>query len=275
MPWLVLAPVALLATVLLLGFVGCTSTSTAPYTRYTDDTILLNAGPSGLVAYWPLGESAGTVAVARYGSYTGTYTSAPLALGQSGIVSGDAVQPGNDSNILTTCMEVAGGYVEVPHSPSLNPPRTVGFTIEAWVWVGQTNSGTDRTVIASHDPNTHTGYLLLANQNNMWEFRVEQGGTLFPPVSVASQPVQPGTTTHLVAVYENNDTLRLYVDAWDDGPVSVSPGLDTNLSVPFIIGADHNGQNPFIGKIQDVAVYSGALSANDISTHHQHGNGMA
>jgi large repetitive protein len=279
-PLLVLIPVALLAILLLLGFVGCTST--APWTRYTDDTILLNAGSSGLVAYWTLEEPAGApIAGDRSGNqHAGTYTSVPLTLGAQGIVQGDTVQPGDDPGFLTTSMEVAGGYVYVPYDAALNPLPSDGFTIDAWVRVGTIGGNSDRIVVISHDPNPggnpgNGGFVLLANSSNLWEFRVGLGSTIFgSQVLTASPVVSASTTYHLVATYDSSDTLRLYVEDWDYGPISASPGYVPNGSNPLSIGARPNGTDPFVGQIQDVALYRGALSSIDVTKHFQNGNGQ-
>jgi hypothetical protein len=270
MPLLVQVPVALLMILLLFGFVGCNP----PFTKYTDDTILANASSSGLVAYWPLGESSGTTANDQYShQYDGAYTSGTLTLGAPGIVPGDTVQPGNDPDVRTTCMEVDGGYVEVQYDPALNPPSSPGFSIEAWVRISSAGGGTERIVMMSRDPGADTGFELLANSVDRWEFRVGQSGT---SVAITAEAVRPDTTTHLVAVYDGStDELRLYVDNWDFGPVSASPAYAPNGSVPLTIGAGPAGSMPIHSRIQDVAVYKGALSATDVDTHFHRGNGQA
>src|SRR3954467_5206159 len=93
-PFIVVIPVALLAIVLLLGFLGChTNTSLPPptnFTTYSGSTVLPTPG---LVAYWALGEASGPTAVNRHqpGVNNGTYAQAgfmPDAVAQSAAAPG-------------------------------------------------------------------------------------------------------------------------------------------------------------------------------------------
>ncbi len=136
---------ALLAAVLLLGFVGCYAhLSTDIHGEYGT---AVESTP-GLVAYWRLGEpaatpvpSSGGAAKSEVGGFHGDYnrlvpeastndqlhspaTSGRIKLG---------VFPGLLEIPLQkhfTCIDTDGGYVQVPWAEALNTPQ---FTLEAWV----------------------------------------------------------------------------------------------------------------------------------------------
>jgi hypothetical protein len=209
-PLLIVIPLALLAIVALLCSVGCSfQHGIAPFTTYTDDTVLANPA---VVAYWPLGELADAdPAGDRVGSHNGAYidpitapslypwpaytipnppnpdvqsAAAPgsLAPGQPGILNGDRLQPAG--TVRTRCMAVDGAYVEVPFNAAFNPPTS--FTVEAWVRVdwGRNDPHAFRIVLDSRESaGGFKGCALYAkaddNQPGVyhWEAAIGNGGS--------------------------------------------------------------------------------------------------
>jgi hypothetical protein len=319
-PLLILIPLSLLAIVLLLSFVGCgldeSGLGNPAYTQYTTNTILPT---TGLVAYWPLGEMAGaTTAVDLKSGRNGTYVTAPpypadpadnsaaapgtFQLGQPGIVPGDTVQPGNDPNVRTTCLQVNGGYVSVPFNAALNPTKAAGFTLEAWVRVDWTAADTAsyRCVIASRDNAAgNKGFALFASPDNFWEIWVGNGGTGPAGWTKATgEAVSFGTTSYLAVTYDGT-TLTLYVDGQvsasgvtppdparkNPQPANYVPAAQNPLYIgtgepelplrPQPPGVLAGPLHAFVGAIQDVALYKGALDPiNDILKHYHNGNGI-
>jgi hypothetical protein len=291
---LVAIPLVLFAIVLLLCFVGCDQLFQLdhlkpPFRRYTD---VIRSEPK-LVAYWSLGEPAGsTTAVDLKGGRNGTYLSQPfpddpsllsaaapgmLALGQAGIVPGDTVPPHDDTSPATTCIEVNGGYVSVPFDSALNPSKADGFTIEAWVRVGWTRADTAalRVIMASIDAagGINKGYALLASAANTWQGLVLTGGTV---VAFADGPeVILDATSHLVLTYDGS-FLRLFVNG-NHSTSTATTDYQASTESRLFIGAGGpqlpEPRNPWVGKIQCVALYKGALSAERIAKHAIFGNG--
>jgi hypothetical protein len=330
----VLIPLALLAIVLVLGFVGCgldeSGTGNPPFTKYTDNTVLANAA---VVAYWPLSETADTdPAVDRKGGNNGKYvdaTTAPslypwpaypianppgpdiqsaaapgtLALGQPGIVNGDLVQPANTDR--TRCVVVNGAYVEVPFNAAFNPPTS--FTVEAWVRVDWAKSDPHafRAVLDSRESaGGQKGFALYAKADDgqpgvyHWEVVIGNGAsgsaglTLAtsddPPIALNDPSLPAGVTYYLAVTYDGpSQTLTLYVDGEQRAP-KVSPATYVpNATQPLWIGAGlpfvprrpqppgtlASPLFPFVGAIQDVAVYNAALASDVILKHYHNGNG--
>jgi hypothetical protein len=286
-------PVALLAIILLFCFVGCDvvlglQQLPDPFHRYTE---IILAEPT-LVAYWPLGEAAGeTTAVDLEAGRNGTYLSQVLPddpafpsaatpdppvlkLGENGIVVGDTVPPHDASSAQTTCIEVNGGYVSVPFDPALNPTKADGFTIEAWVTVGWSAADTAATRIIMTSSETAgglRGYALLASPLNIWEGAV---GT-DPGITFASgSEVIFGTTNHLVLTYDGA-LLRLFVNGTQS--TAVATDYQPSTQSRLFIGAGGSDlpepRGPWVGKIQCVALYKGALPPERVAKHAMNGNG--
>jgi Concanavalin A-like lectin/glucanases superfamily len=294
---LVATPIVLFAIVLLLCFVGCDALfgldeipdPKPPFTRYSDDTIL--AEPT-LVAYWSLGEAAGTTAVDRKGGRNGTYLSqalpddpsipsaqAPgtLTLGQPGIVPGDTVPPLFDPKVPTKCIEVNGGWVSIPFDPALNPIQADGFSIEAWVWVGWKAGDTAAVRIVMDSLDTAAGvngYALGASPANTWQGVVGIGSD----IAVATGPdVIFGATSHLVLTYDKADsTLRLFINGSLTSSVPTDYQANTQSRLFIGVGGPSlpEPRGPWVGKIQCVAIYTGALEPKRIAQHTAFGNGM-
>jgi len=175
--WLLIGAVALLVTILLLGFVGCgLQTWGIPPSDYPT---AIQTTP-GLVAYWRLGEPASTP-VAVFGGpipsgdiafsandpnnqkdpnnpFNGAYVNLNASVfdtqrhsfgaeGTGGLTLG--VTPGLlIFEPTSSCMYVDGGYVQVPFNSALNPPA---FSLEAWLIPFNPSGGTN-LVAASGPP---------------------------------------------------------------------------------------------------------------------------
>jgi hypothetical protein len=330
----VLLPVILLGIVTTLCFAGCgfSGQSLPVFTTYSD-TVLANPA---VVAYWPLGEAADNVpAVDRTanpdnGQYIDPTTTpaiypwpavsvgndpnpnvlsaaAPGTIGfaQPGIVAGDAVQPGNDANIITPCLVVNGCYVNVPFDAKINPPTS--FTIEAWVRVDWTQNDASawRFVLDARDFDPCTGFGLLAHADDNqpgvyhWQAIIGNGGTGTagftlatsddPPITLNDSSLPSGITYHLVVTYDGpSKTLILYVDGEQRGPKVNNAVYKPNIKRPLWIGAGGTYVPlrpqasgvlagplfPFDGAIQDVAIYKTALTSDVVLTHYHNGNGI-
>jgi Concanavalin A-like lectin/glucanases superfamily len=291
---LVAIPFALLAIVLLFCFVGChivfdLDDIRPGFTRYTE---MILAEPT-LIAYWPLGEAAGettAVDVKPPGpGHNGTYlnqtlpddpsfpsAAAPgtLILGQPGIVAGDTVPPHDASSARTTCIEVNGGYVSVPFDAALNPTKADGFTIEAWVTVGWSAADTaaTRIIVASSDTvGGLRGYALLVSPLNIWEGAVGTGSGI---TFTTGPDVMFGTTNHLVLTYDGA-LLRLFVNGTQT--TAVATDYQPSTQSRLFIGAGGTElpepRGPWVGKIQCVALYKGALPPDRVAKHAMNGNG--
>jgi hypothetical protein len=246
------------------------------------------------MGYWPLGEPAGaTTAVDVNSGHNGAYLSrvfpddpanssaaAPgtFSLGNPGIVPGDTVPPhqNTDPENRTTCMQTNGGYVSVPFDPAFIPTRAEGFTLEAWVRVEWSAADTAafRVVMSTFGTTGGgQGFALLATPDNHWAALVGNGAGLTQATGAA---LVFETTNHLVATYDGTN-LMLYLNGEQSSPTTAADYHPATASALYI-GAGRpdlpDPLFPFVGKIQCVALYKGALTLDDVIKHFHNGNAI-
>jgi hypothetical protein len=229
-----------------------------------------------------------------------------VAFAQPGIVAGDSVQPANVSTNITPCLVVNGCYVNVPLKAKINP---TSFTVEAWVRVDWDANAAHawRVVLDARDFNnpTCTGFGIFAKADDnqpgvyRWQAVVGNGGTGAagfttatsddPPITLNDPSLPAGVTYHLVVTYDSpSQTLILFMDGEQRGP-KVNTAYVPNTTQPLWIGAAApyvplrpqapgvlaGPLFPFVGAIQDVAIYNAALASDVILKHYHNGNGVA
>ena len=223
-----------------------------------------------------------------------------IAFNQPGIVKGDAVEPAIPS-VIQPCVVVNGCYVEAPFDPKFVPQGS--FTVEAWVRVDWTAGDPHawRFVLDMRDLNPGKGLGLFAkteeNQPGVyrWAGIVGNGGSGSAGFTVVSSTEltitlssggTPPEPVHLALTFDGQ-TLTLFVNGEPQGNVSATYVPNTAQPVwigagaPFVArrspqlpaGTLGSPLFPFVGAIQDVAIYSSALAASEIGTHFRNGNG--
>ena len=218
---------------------------------------LLGAGParaqSGLVAAWGFDEGSGTTTADASGSgYTGTLANAPVwTAGKFGsALQFNASDDGNDDNDPRV---VLGRGIDIPELP---------FTIT--VWVNPVDYADWRAILSKrdspHDSDSSRFDLGL---------RVENGKVYFftgsePVYFDYSPPVN--SWTHLAVVARSSGT-RLYVNGVLRQTIE-AVSLGYNNAANTVIGGTGEGSggdnDPFKGKIDELRLYSGALTQAQI-----------
>jgi hypothetical protein len=220
---------------------------------------------------------------------------------QPGLVKGDAVVPAIPS-LIQPCVVVNGCYVEVPFVPKLL--ADTAFTIEAWVrvdWSANDPNNPDawRFVVDARDfPGK--GFALFAktedNQPGVyrWAGVAGNGGaglagfTVVTSTELTITLSSEGTPTDPVylALTCDGKTLTLFVNGKQQGQMpsayvanTVQP-LWIGAGAPYVdrrpmqqAGMPGSPLFPFVGAIQDVAIYKTALMASEIDTHFRNGSG--
>ena len=226
-------------------------------------TEVLADGPIG---YWRLGENPGTATAAdasghlNDGTYSGTIT-----LGQPGFHGGDTAALFDGKPDLNS-------RVVVLNSDSLNPPN---ITIEAKVrWDGPNTFQQRILEKSSFAELAQYGLSILPDGRVQVEIRTSAATT---SVNVASVGVAAlGSETHIVATYDGA-VIRIYLNGVLDpsetaapGSISPKPPTDANkLESGVGIGNQVQRERPFMGLIDEVALYPTALSAARILAHYQ------
>jgi hypothetical protein len=212
------------------------------------------------VSWWRLGEAGGTSAADSKGSNTGTYTNGPT-LGGTGAIAGD----GN------TAVQLDGtnDYVSATRSVQAD------FSVELWFrstqGIGTGTSWTSGAGLVDAD---------AAGTANDFGVSLRSDGKVVAGVGGASTTsivssvggLNNGAWHHVVFTrVKASGALVLYVDG-----VSVATGtgtatVDLNASSTISVGRINTGTNYLQGALDEVAVYSSALSAATVSSHYTTG----
>jgi hypothetical protein len=228
-----------------------------------------------------------------------------LTPGQSGIVAGDAVPLPDGS--APACMVVDGAYVEVDVAFKDKFVPQASFTVEAWVrvdWkVGDPHAF--RFVLDMREISPATagfGICALAvdNQPDVYQWRgiLGDGSAAFQfadttalKLTLRDPAASAGPVVYLALTYDSTagkQTLTLYVDGAKQAEVP-NIAYVPNTTQPLWIGAGApyvtrriqpaDPMNPasplfpFVGAIQDVAIYGEALDSTAILQHFNDGSG--
>jgi len=203
-------------------------------------------GTTGLVGYWRLGETTGTVACDTKSGTDGTYQPG-TTLGRPGAIPGDP----------DTAVELDGstGWVSAPDRTALD----VGdrFTVEAWVRRGALST-MENQVIASKQ---NGSWVLMFDPSNQIVLR--RSNVADAASSVAA--VTDTTTWHHVVATKSGSSVHLYLDGADvTGPVTNQTMVDNTEQLA--IGRS-SGVASFAGSIDEVAVYNAALTSAQVANH--------
>jgi hypothetical protein len=230
---------------------------------------VLNDSP---LAYWRVGESAGTLA---YDEITGTPPGQyvlPFTLGQSGAIHGDpntAVLLGGDD---ASC-------VNTSNTASLSFSGTSAISIEMWLEpVQQLDSNTRHAFIQETvDGNGKEGYGLFVSSGGLTFQRHVSGNPT--SINVNPPPLPLDMFTYVVATYDGTDggsspgALHLYVNGGVAAPsVTAAGGWTSPITSGAYVGCLGSPVG-FHGVIDEVAVYGKALTPTQVLAHYNAGIG--
>jgi len=159
-----------------------------------------------------------------------------------------------------------GDYVEAPDSNSLDLSSQV--TITAWINPSFT-SAWNRIVAKSHTSNTspYTMYGLLFDNANHIRLEIATNGLQNAVNGVTTIPLN--TWTFVAGTYDGS-TMKVYVNGNLDNSTALTGAIDTN-NMPLSIGRSGFGSDYFNGTIDEVRIYSQALSLGEIQKHYAEG----
>jgi hypothetical protein len=211
-------------------------------------------GSANLVGDWRLDEGTGTAAADSSGH------------GNNGTITGSvAWTPGHVGAALG--FDGNSGNVEVPRSSSLEPSHAV--SVGAWV-KHSGSPGAYRYILAKGAAGCiAASYGLYTGPSGGLEFYVSRDhGHVYARSPDAGGKVWDGKW-HLAVGTFDGTTIRLYVDGVQVGSGTVYPGA---LEYPLASSNDlYIGDYPdcqthtFVGDLDEVTVWSGALSAADVA----------
>jgi type II secretory pathway pseudopilin PulG len=209
--------------------------------RGTDLSLTPGLRDRGLVGYWPLDESSGTLTADRSGN------------GNTGTLMNGPVWQGSASCKVGGCLNFDGGndYVDVGASPSL---LSQDMTIAAWVkpasilqWAG----------VLSNMRGWGTGFSLQVGTDN--RIAAMTSGIYVTSIQTPSA----GTWYHIVATHSASNTVKLYVNGALEKESTKTVSFDADAKT--YIGVFYTSPSlSFYGNIDDVRIYNRVLSADEV-----------
>ncbi|WP_233214590.1 LamG-like jellyroll fold domain-containing protein [Rhodopirellula bahusiensis] len=152
----------------------------------------------------------------------------------------------------------ANSVVEIADDPSLD--FSGDFTVSFWYNADALQADSTR-LIGSHDGSD--GFSIYTNSDGSLNLFL-QGSTTSATSLATSGFVADGNWHHVTATRSGND-LRLYVDGTSSGPTTSNVGV-VDVSSTVTIGGSSVAGTDYEGKLDDVRIYTRALSDDDIDT---------
>lgn len=231
------------ATMNLVEFVE-TNMSARPQRFYRVEVQSGAPQPSGLVAYYP---------------FDGNANDASGNANHASTVQAAFVQDRFDQPNSACSFNGINQYVAVPDSPTLSPPNQVSFS--AWILSAERKGA---YVLKKGGHLTDGSYVIALDASGVPSVWISTSTKHYHQVS-ANSAIPLSTWTHVCGVY-NGQTLAIYVN----GQLSNTTAADGILYVnsqPLYMGCDVGNSffnGPFNGRIDDVRIYTRALSAAEI-----------
>ena len=206
---------------------------------------------SVLVSQWKLDEG------------TGTTTNDAVAGGGTGTLQNGARWTTGKSSAAVN-MDGADDYISLPRLDVTGS----AITLSAWVKNSSFATGVEqRFVSKASDSSGDRTYWMLGQTNvggqNRLQFRLKAGGST-ATLTASSGTLPLNTWYHAVATYDGSK-MRLYLNGTEVGSVAESGSISRGRNVPVNLGRSPEGSNYLRGAIDDVRIYSSALTAAEVA----------
>lgn len=224
-------------------------------------------------AYYRLGDAGPVAADSSGKGKNGTYAGLGAGLTQAtaGIIY-------NDPQKSTTWSGRAGAYVSAPRDAGLESASAV--TIETWLKIADANAFQSIVEYGDNSKTTFKGFgLKLDPANHGFAFKVATvsgTGTRLTLVRASTGPganVATGSIHHVVGTYDGA-SVKLYVDGVAVATAATSGKVAYDLPANnsgFVIGNNQSAKVAVRGSLQEVALYTAALTPASIQSHYSAG----
>jgi Concanavalin A-like lectin/glucanases superfamily/PEP-CTERM motif len=206
------------------------------------------------IAYWRFGEAPGaTTASDSAIGHDGTYSAVGIALGQAGIGGGDT----------GALFDGATGRGTVPDDAELGPDT---ITMEALLrWDGP-NGFQQRVLEKSFFAGgEQASYGLSILPDGTIRVEIRAGGG--PSSHTTSTAITAGSNAHVAATFDGTSVVVYLNGALVLDELAATPGNLQDGINPLGIGNQFERDRPFLGLIDELALYDHALSAGQIGEH--------
>ena len=218
------------------------------------------------VAYWRLGEASGTTAADQRGQRPGSYVGSPT-LGATGAVSRDTDR--------ATMFNGVNEYVNVPDAGSFTPlVGTAGkLSLEAWVKVHALPSAGPGTIVSKGAAGAYEHSLRVHPNGSVEMVLWASNGATYQAAVTPAGAVSVGQWAHVVATCVNRVACHVYVNGAQLGASTSGWGATgpADGAAPLNIGRRADGTQYLNATIDEVAIYSSALSPARVQAHYTAG----
>ncbi|HET9197648.1 MAG TPA: LamG-like jellyroll fold domain-containing protein, partial [Solirubrobacterales bacterium] len=224
-------------------------------------------GTSGVSDLWRLDETSGTTATDANGANNnGSYVSSPLSV---------APLIGGETNSFARSFNGTSQYVDLSPTPFGTPSS---FSAEAWVRTSAAkSSGGYHFLVSDSSADFDNGFSLVIDSSNRPVFAVARQniiGQVTRGQAVSPTTVAPNTTHHIVGTYDGS-RARVFVDGVERANVSFTSDPTWNSSRDLRIGRPISStslaQRYLQGSVDEVALYTTAISSSTILAHYEAG----
>lgn len=210
------------------------------------------------VAYWRMSDVSGSTCTDVLSSFNGTYAGSGTTKGIAGAVNGNYCTTFNGS-----------GYVTLPVD-SFNYGGATAFSVE--LWHKGTNTGYQTLIAHNRGASGWSGWEVGVSNGNQWRFTSEVSAGTSSTIDVLTGSTTGNSTDgnwhHVVVVYSGTG-VQFYIDGTTansgSGTVTVS-----GSGIASWIGS-RNGGAGYFGSIDEVAIYTTALSSTRVQVHYRSG----
>jgi hypothetical protein len=211
-----------------------------------------NCAPSGIISWWPGEGNGNDVVDANSGIFYGGVSFTNGVVGQAFKLDGTS------------------GHIRIADRPNLRFIN--GLTVEAWV-NPVLGVGRHQAIIGKWDNVFGPG------TQKTFSFSIETGGRLYLNVSgngldsitgfaISTNSLVAGQWSHVAATYDGS-SVRVYVNGVLQGHAPYNQGIfpgTNDMAIGGVVGGSPPGQatTPFVGSIDEPAIYNRGLSAGEI-----------
>lgn len=161
-------------------------------------------------------------------------------------------------------------YVSIANNPT-SLKITADLSISAWVYLTTNNAVHD--IVAKKGASGQFGYRLSTTTSGAVQFEISNSGS-DTYAATSSATLSTNQWYHVAGVYNSSGSITVYVNGQQSAQVtSAIPSSIFNSSANVNIGAENAGGSNFMkGYIDEVKIYSGAITPNDIRVDYNRGS---
>ena len=222
--------------------------------------------------------AASAVNLGTLGTVANGTTHTAIIHGVSGAIGADS---GNSAVRMPA--QIFGACVQIPFQPSLNPSGP--FSVEFWAKPAQTADASCAAAsreIVETPSGRRNGWMLYqmnssqTNGNGFNFLCYNTSGETAVTAAAADLSIAINTWYHVVGVFDGTN-VALYVNGTSVATASLPGGSSfrANTSRPMTFLARSDGNNTYVGDLDESAFYPRALTAAEVLAHYQAGTDPA